>query len=136
MSELTTRIRRVTEDLQAIQAELVAATRPEAPDGERERILRELAGSDLLHEFKSGVDHMRHLLWSYIESARKDENIQRTLERVRMKRVTEMLNILEPDVAERKMNASPEADSFFDVIQKIANKALDRHEEQGARGKG
>jgi hypothetical protein len=129
MSDLTTRIRRVTEDLQAIQNELVHATRPQADDGERERILRELAGSDMLHEFKSSVDHMRHMLWSYIESARKDENIKRTLERVRMKRVTEMLEILEPDIIERRMNDAPEAESFFDAIQKIAGKALERHQE-------
>jgi hypothetical protein len=72
---------------------------------------------------------MRHLLWSYIESAQKDENIERTLERVRMKRVTEMLRILEPDVAERTMDTTPEVDSFFEAVQKIASKALDRHKQ-------
>jgi hypothetical protein len=125
--DLTTRIRRVTEDLQAIQLELNSAAKVSNLSSERDRILRELASSDLLHEFKGAVDHMRHLLWSYIESAQKDENIERTLERVRMKRVTEMLHILEPDVSERKIDSTPEIDSFFDAVQKIANKALDRH---------
>jgi hypothetical protein len=130
MADLDTLMRSVTEDLRAIQAQLDIAVRPEAPDGERDRLVRELAGSDMLHEFKSAVDHMRHLLWSYISSARKDENIQRTLERVRMKRVTEMLQILEPDISEKRMNDAPEADSFFDAIAKIATKALERHKEQ------
>ena len=126
MADLTTRIRRVTEDLQAIQNELnTGATTHTA--AERDRIMRELATSDLLHEFKGAVDHMRHLLWSYIESAQKDEDVQRTLERVRMRRVTEMLKVLEPDVDERTMDSTPETDSFFDAVQKIANKALDRH---------
>jgi hypothetical protein len=44
-----------------------------------------------------------------------------------MIRVTEMLKVLEPDVDERKMDATPEMDSFFNAVQKIANKALDRH---------
>jgi hypothetical protein len=127
--DLTTRIRRVTEDLQAIQVELNAAAKGNAPAPERDRIMRELASSDLLHEFKGALDHMRHLLWSYIESAQKDENIERTLERVRMKRVTEMLRILEPDVAERTMDTTPEVDSFFEAVQKIASKALDRHKQ-------
>lgn len=127
MTDLTTRIRRVTEDLQAIQTELSTAAKSPVTDSERDRIMNLLASSDLLHEFKSSVDHMRHLLWSYIESAQRNENVERTLERVRMKRVTEMLRILEPDMAERRMNEMPEVDSFFDVIQKIANKALDRH---------
>jgi hypothetical protein len=125
--DLTTRIRRVTEDLQAIQLELSTAAKDTTPVPERDRMLRQLAASDLLHEFKSAVDHMRHLLWSYIESAQKDENIERTLERVRMKRVTEMLQILAPDVNERRMDATPEVESFFDAVQKIAGKALDRH---------
>lgn len=127
--DLTTRIRRVTEDLQAIQLELDAAAKDNAHTPERDRMLRELASSDLLHEFKGAVDHMRHLLWSYIESAQKDENIERTLERVRMRRVTEMLQILAPDVNERRMDAAPEIDSFFDAVQKIASKALDRHKQ-------
>jgi hypothetical protein len=113
--------------LQAIQLELNAAAKNNAPAPQRDRMLRELASSDLLHEFKGAVDHMRHLLWSYIESAQKDENIERTLERVRMRRVTEMLQILAPDVNERRMDSTPEIDSFFDAVQKIANKALDRH---------
>jgi hypothetical protein len=127
MADLTTRIRRVTEDLQAIQSELNTAAHSHAAAQERERVMRELAATDLLHEFKGAVDHMRHLLWSYIESAQKSEDVQRTLERVRMRRVTEMLKVLEPDVDERKMDATPEMDSFFDAVQKIASKALDRH---------
>lgn len=127
MPDLTTRIRRVTEDLQAIQDDLGAASKTHG-SAEREAMLRELASSDMLHEFKAAVDHMRHLLWSYIESVQRDEKIERTLERVRMRRVTEMLRILEPDVSEKKMeHATPEFDSFFDAVQKIASKALDRH---------
>jgi hypothetical protein len=41
-----------------------------------------------------------------------------------------MLQILEPDISEKRMNDAPEADSFFDAIAKIATKALERHKEQ------
>ena len=130
MSELSTRIQRVTEDLRAIQAELDAAAQPSATSTDRERIMDELLQLNLMGEFKAAVDHMRLLLWSYIEasSAHNPNSVERTLQSVRLQRVTEMLKILQPGMQEASMATAPEAQSFFDVIHKIAHSTMDRHD--------
>src|SRR5437899_333946 len=100
MSELTTRIRRVTEDLQAIQEQLSSAARHDASSEERESVMEEMLNLELINEFKTSVDHMRHLLWSYIEASSSQGRltVSHTLQNVRMQRVTEMLRILQPSV--------------------------------------
>ena len=122
MSELTSRIRRVTDDLHAVQEVLNSAARPNAPAAERDAVMEELISMRILDEFKAAVDNMRHLLWSYIEAsnAKNAHGVSATLQHVRMQRVTEMLRILQPNMEESKIAASPESKSFFEVIHKIA----------------
>ena len=134
MSDLTVRIRRVTEDLQAIQEQLSSAASQDAPAAERDAVMEEMLNRDLIHGFKSSVDNMRHLLWSYIEasSSRGHQNVSDTLQSVRMQRVTEMLRILQPTVEGAEVPSSPEEKSFFEVIQTIAHSAMDRHQETGS----
>jgi hypothetical protein len=129
MSELTNRIRRVTDDLHAVQEVLNSAARPNAPAAERDAVMEELINMRVLDEFKTSVDNMRHLLWSYIEASntKNAHGVAATLQHVRMKRVTDMLRILQPNMEETKMASSPESKSFFEVINKIANSAADRH---------
>jgi hypothetical protein len=127
MTKLTDRIRRVTEDLHAIQSELSAAARPDFPLADRERLMQELVDANIVHEFKSAVDHMRHLLWSYIEASSGKEVVEK-LQAVRMQRVTEMLRILKPSMHDEQMTKTPEATSFFDMIQDIASTAFERHQ--------
>ena len=129
MSELTDRILRVTEDLQVIQETLSAAAAPGAPPEVRERIMEDLLDKNMITELKAAVDHMRHLLWSYIEASsnKNPHMVTRTLQAVRMQRVTEMLKILQPGVAEARESAMPEAQSFFDAIQRIAASAVEKH---------
>src|SRR5437879_12070955 len=115
MSELTTRIRRITEDLRAFQEQLSSAARPDAPSSERDAVMQEMINLEMINEFKTSVDHMRHLLWSYIEasSSKGRLTVTDTLQSVRMQRVTEMLRILQPTVDSAKGTSSPEAKSFF-----------------------
>jgi hypothetical protein len=91
--------------------------------------MEEMVNAELISEFKTSVDHMRHLLWSYIEasSSKGRLNVSDTLQSVRMQRVTEMLRILQPTVDSTKGTSSPEAKSFFEVINTIANSAMDQH---------
>jgi hypothetical protein len=133
MPELSLRIRRVTDDLQVIQSELSHAAEHGASPEERERVMREIDDLKMLNDLKAAVDHMRHLLWSYIEaSSKKGADVERTLQAVRMQRVTEMLKILAPTVDEEQPMQAPEAQSFLDMVQLIAHKTVDRHRAQGA----
>lgn len=128
MNDLTPRIRRVTEDLKAVQEQLISATAPGASGVAREAILESLLEENLLFDFKSSVDHMRHLLWTYIETEvnKNEGDVHATLQQVRMQRVTEMLHVLAPTVEEAEMNEHPQAQSFFEIIHQIANTAMDR----------
>jgi|SRR3954471_19604491 hypothetical protein len=130
MPTLHDRVRRVTDDLKKIQGELSAAAESGADPARREQIMQELVAGDLVAEFKTSVDNMRHLLWSYIEASSQHDaqRITQTLRAVRMQRVTEMLKILQPTVNEEEMLNSPESDSFFDVINKIAHRTLEQHQ--------
>jgi len=137
MSELRTRIRRITEDLHAVQEQLSSAARTDAPSAERDAVMQEMLNLDMINEFKTSVDHMRHLLWSYIEasSSKGRLNVSDALQSVRMQRVTEMLRILQPTVDRAKDKSTPESRSFFEVINTIANSAMDSHQDGKAAGK-
>ncbi len=99
--------------------------------------MEELINMRVLDEFKASVDNMRHLLWSYIEAsnAKSAHGVSHTLQQVRMQRVTEMLKILQPNVEESNISSSPESKSFFEVIHKIANSAVDSHQGAAAAAK-
>ncbi len=128
MSELSTLIRRVTEDLHHIQSTLVEAARPDSAGEFREQVMQELVDVNIVDELKSAVDHMRHLLWSYIEaSSDPDTNVSQSLQKIRMQRVTEMLRVLQPSVEERSVAQTQVAESFFQLIHEIANSAVERH---------
>lgn len=128
MGELTNRIRRVTEDLQAIQQELGEAARPGTAHVRREAVMNELVESNLVNDFKSAVDNMRYLLWSYIEaSSGRSSDVAQALQSLRMQRVTDMLRVLQPTLEEQQAEKTPETQSFFDMIHKMASTALEQH---------
>ena len=121
-SELTTRIRRVTEDLQAIQDELSRAADPDADPGERNSIMEEMLNVEMIDRFKTSVDQMRVLLFSYIEAAasRGHQTVYDTLQAIRMRRVTEMLKILQPTVENRRNTSSTDIKSLMEIVNQIA----------------
>ena len=122
MSELTTRIRRVTEDLQAIQEQLSRAAEPGAHPEMRNVLMEELLNADLLDRFKNSVDQMRVLLFSYIEAAASQGRytVYDTLQSIRMRRVTEMLRVLQPAVEGRRNTTNTDLKSLMEMVNKIA----------------
>src|SRR5882724_10386272 len=122
MSDLTSRIRRVTEDLQAIQDELNKAAEPGADPAARNAIMEEMLNVELIDRFKGSVDHMRTLLFSYIEAAASEgrQSVYDTLQAIRMRRVTEMLKILQPAVENRRNTSNMDIKSLMDIVNQIA----------------
>ena len=122
MSDLTSRIRRVTEDLQAIQEELNKAAEPGADASARDAIMEEMLNVELIDRFKGSVDHMRTLLFSYIEAAASEgrQSVYDTLQAIRMRRVTEMLKILQPTVENRRNTSSTDLKSLMEIVNQIA----------------
>lgn len=121
-SDLTARIRRVTEDLQAIQQELGKAVEPGGEATARNQIMEEMLNIELIEQFKSSVDHMRALLFSYIEAAASEgrQSMYDTLQSIRMRRVTEMLKILQPTVENRRNTSSTDLRSLMEIVNQIA----------------
>jgi len=132
MEELRSRIERVTNDLRYIQDKMYDASRTSTLNAERESVLETMLQGNLLYDFKSAVDHMRHLLWTYIETqtSLRGADMHGTLQQMRMQRVTEMLRVLAPSMEESDSQNNPEARGFFDVIQQIANTTMDRNLEK------
>lgn len=127
MSDLTTRIRRVTEDLQAIQDQLGKAAEPGADPGARNAIMDEMIDAELIDSFKNSVDQMRVLLFSYIEAAASQGRytMYDTLQSIRMRRVTEMLRVLQPAVESRRDTANTDLRSLMEMVNKIATPKQD-----------
>lgn len=121
-SDLTARIRRVTEDLQAIQKELSKAADPGSEATARNVIMEQMLNMELIEQFKSSVDHMRVLLFSYIEAAASEgrQTMYDTLQSIRMRRVTEMLKILQPTVENRRNTSSTDLRSLMEIVNQIA----------------
>ena len=80
---------------------------------------------ELLNSFKTSVDHMRHVLWAYIEAMTTTGDVDRTLQQYRLQRATEMLRQLREHGPLHP--ETPQASSFLREIQAIADGALDRH---------
>jgi molecular chaperone GrpE (heat shock protein) len=127
VSDITARIRRVTEDLQALQAELDEATRKAS--AQRHAAVDELVEGDLLDDLKNAVDNVRHFLWSYIEATTENPaDLRSAMQGYRMQRVTEMLRLLK---AEPQLAQSQQAHSFLEELNNIAHAAVERHAEEG-----
>lgn len=124
VGDVTTRIRRVTDDLRVLQTELdLAAHQVQA---QRDKVLDELVDGDLLNDLKSAVDNVRHFLWAYIEATTQNPaDLKSAIQGYRMQRVTEMLRVLRDDAPD--MTSIPEAHSFFEEINSIAHATVERY---------
>jgi hypothetical protein len=134
MPEFTDRIQSVTQDLQQILSELNRAAQSGASADYRERIQRELLSPGVINDFKTAVDDMRMMLWSYMSAAPATKgpdmslkSVEARLQSVRMQRVTDMLKTLKPDVASGNTGALPEHATFLELIHDIASTAIEKH---------
>jgi hypothetical protein len=127
LSDIRERVRRVTEDLRVLQKELDRVAH--GASGERSAVIDELVDGELMNDLKGVVDNMRHFLWSYIEAtSTSPQDLKSALQGYRMQRVTEMLRILrESELPE--LSKAKHAHSFFEEINSIAHRAVDRYEE-------
>src|SRR5437763_408680 len=90
MKEMRVRVRRITEDLNALLREL--STSQGVNVGE---LIEEILTVEVMQDFKASVDAMRHLLWVYIEAASRASDgahdINLAVQSLRLQRATEML---------------------------------------------
>ena len=126
--KITENIRRVTNELQAMESEMSRIARLGVSSPECAAMVDELLTEDLVHDFKASVDHMRHFLWSYIEAVSRGtgDDMESALQRHRIRRVTEMLRVLEGPLAspDERFRQLPETTTFIEEIIRIASLAV------------
>ncbi len=119
MDELIAKVQRVATELDEVRDALRHEEGAGAP-----------IDLELLNSFKASVDHMRHVLWAYIEAMTTSGDVDRTLQQYRIQRATEMLRQLRE---QGPLEATtPQASNFLREVQAIADGALERH----GRGRG
>ena len=115
MDTLIEKVQTVAKELDEIRDELYGpgSGKPEPLDIE------------LLNSFKASVDHMRHVLWAYIEAMTKRGSIDQTIQHYRLQRATEMLRQLREHGPVEPTN--PQARNFLREVEAIADSALERY---------
>ena len=122
MSDLANRIHAVTLDLRSLQQEM------QSPLPASEPRLAELDSASL-KEFKTVIDYVRQLIWTYLkaESLKEGQDIDEEVRSLRLQHVTEMLHTIQQEVKVRKLKPNPDTASFLNAVQEIADAAVKRH---------
>lgn len=125
MNDVAPLIRRMTEDLRALQKAMQGDQRKPV-NSVHEDLLEEMISAQLVEEFKSAIDQTRHFLWCYIEdfAARHDTGSAHVGKRSdRLQCVSEMLRTLSQRAA--PMNSKlAETMSFFERIDSVVTERL------------
>jgi hypothetical protein len=111
------RIRRITEELQAMHAEISSQTSPDSI-GPRQSVFDEADAMELLTDFKLAIDQLRSALWLYIKdfSDRPDDP---ALKATHLLRATEMLHALTQYQQSPPPVSSFQEGSFFDRLHTV-----------------
>src|SRR5258708_1981289 len=96
MQDLSKRIKRLTQELKALQPQLEWNTFRSSSPGDQNQILNDVLDAGLGEDLKRAVDLLRHFLWCYIESAvaDSDPHVDYALQSKRLGQITEMLRLL------------------------------------------
>lgn len=123
MDDVCARIRRITDELNALEMDLEWSKIEGASAEEQHRLLEEILSLELVGDFKAAVDKMRHLLWCYIESvaARNGSyNVDYGLQTHRLQRCTEMLQMLRTG-GTPELSSLPAAKPFFEQVSAVVD---------------
>jgi len=119
MEDLNLQMRRISSELWTLQQELV---RQAAGSGQGKQSASSLVSSldfDAASDLKGALDHMRHLVWSFIDEmkSRTGASSDDLLLSYRARRATEMLRMLRPAVLNPNPPATPEVNLLFEEIR-------------------
>ena len=118
------RIRIITEELQAIHAEISNQLSPNAA-GERSPIFDEADAMDFLTDFKGAIDEVRSALWLYIEELSKRPTENLGVRTTHLLRATEMLRALSNHQQSSKPAPFFQEGSFFDRLHTVMDTYAD-----------
>ncbi len=118
LPQLAVEIREVTEKLHDIHEQLQWATAGQVN-------LSRVLDLDTLNEFKTALDHARHVVWPQILGfeQRSPENVLYALQLYRMQRIREMLQVLQQD--EAALGEQAKIQLFLAEIHRLISGKLD-----------
>src|SRR5437899_12334409 len=92
------RIRNLTSELEAIQAEMHSELAETASGNRLAKLLEDANASQVLNDFKAELDQLRRVLWFYIEEARGSLAARPDTDQhdKRLQRVNELMRMLAP----------------------------------------
>lgn len=132
MNDIVPLIRRMTEDLRALQNAMQDA-KDQQPYGLHEHLLEQIISTQLAEEFKGALDQMRHFLWRYIEdfaTRHRNGGFDGGMARNRLQLVSEMLRNLSQRAAPVS-STLPETMSFFERVDSMVSERLQRGRQEG-----
>jgi len=118
------RVARATMELRALSSEICWTTFKNSSPAEQNQILNSLMNGGLVEDLKTTLDHLRHFLWCYIESAATyGTDADYELQSTRLQRVTDMLRLLHG-------SACPSEDpaAFLERITQSVDREMEVHE--------
>src|SRR5229473_3273525 len=120
MNDVASLIRRMTQDLRALQNAMREPKNEPLPNGSHEGLLNEIIDTELVAEFKGAIDEVRYFLWCYddIFAAQYQSNSSHNRH---LRLVSEILQILSQAPA---APAPPGVVSFFERIDSVVSDRL------------
>lgn len=112
MNDVRATVQRITEDLNLLMRQL-----SDADDAHAREFVDHMLSSEILADFKSSVDAMRHLIWIYVEAV-SNSGGPGLLQSARLRRAVDMLRALHSDPAPEQLSA-PE--TFFEHVQNVVD---------------
>jgi hypothetical protein len=112
MNDVRATIQRITEDLNLLMRQLSSTD-----DAHAREFVDHMLSSEILADFKSSVDAMRHLIWIYVEAVSKSEG-SALVQSARLRRAVDMLRALHSDPVPEQF-AGPE--TFFEHVQSVVD---------------
>jgi hypothetical protein len=110
MENIRATVQRITEDLNVLMRQLSATD-----DAHAREFVEQMMTSEILADFKSSVDAMRHLMWIYVEAVAQNGGTG-AMQSQRLRRAVDMLRALHTGPIPEHLSA-PE--TFFEHVQSV-----------------
>lgn len=115
------RIRNITVELEAIQAEMHSELTEPATDKRLTKFFEDSSAVPVLNHFKAELDQLRRILWFYIEEAagKSASGMNEEQQANHMQRVAELLRALAPKPSASDTTESKPSVSFFERLDVV-----------------
>ena len=110
MENIRATVQRITDDLNVLMRQLSATD-----DAHAREFVEQMLTSEILADFKSSVDAMRHLMWIYVEAVAKNGGTG-AMQSQRLRRAVDMLRALHTGPIPEHLSG-PE--TFFEHVQSV-----------------